>query len=91
MGVPIETVEGSDGVEDPRLMMLMRNLKLSVSMLAVRIVSESSLICGLTGYKHESPYCMDRHIRDIHGAPIMQHNVRFLEYNTRALMMTKEM
>ena len=86
-----EAVEGTDGVEDPRLMMLMRNLKLSVSMLALRIVSESSLICGLTGYKHDSPYCMDRHIRDIHGAPIMQHNVRFLEYNTRALMMTKEM
>ena len=86
-----EAVAGTEVVESAAMMLAIRNLKLSSTMLAIEIVSKASLICGLAGYKRDSPYSMDRNLRDIFGGPIMAHNSRFLADNAVMLLAMKQM
>ncbi|MFN8051614.1 MAG: acyl-CoA dehydrogenase family protein [Acidimicrobiales bacterium] len=84
-----EAALAADDLEDPGLMLVLRNLKLSSTTLAIEIVTKASLICGLAGYKRDSPYSMDRYMRDVLGGPLMAHNSRFLVDNTRLLLAMK--
>ena len=86
----LDAVE-SGATENPMLVLAIRNLKLSQTTLAHEIVLKASLICGLAGYKRDSPYSMDRHVRDIIGAPLMAHNFRTSADNARLLLAIKQL
>jgi acyl-CoA dehydrogenase len=44
------------------------------------------LICGLAGYRNDTPFSLGRHLRDAHSAALMVNNDRILA-NTGSLLM----
>lgn len=69
--------------DDPELSsvpfaLAMNGLKVYASTTVVDIVSRAMLITGIAGYRLDSPYTLDRHLRDAFGAAIMVNNDRIL-------------
>jgi acyl-CoA dehydrogenase len=58
------------------LLAVMNNLKLSVSAGVVQIIQQALMICGIAGYRNDSPYAVGRHLRDALSAPLMVSNDR---------------
>jgi acyl-CoA dehydrogenase len=54
----------------------MNSLKVSASTLVVDIVGQAMVICGMAGYREDSPYRLGRLLRDAHGAVLMINNDR---------------
>ncbi|VXB07964.1 Acyl-CoA dehydrogenase domain-containing protein [Burkholderia sp. 8Y] len=63
-------------------------LKLSISQSAVHVVQETLMICGMAGYKNDTPFSVGRHLRDLHSAPLMISNDR-IELNTANLLLAQ--
>lgn len=66
------------------------NLKLASSMQVVDIVSRALLICGISGYRNDSPFSLGRHLRDAYGAALMVNNDRILNHNATMLLTQRE-
>jgi acyl-CoA dehydrogenase len=58
------------------LLMVMNNLKLSVSTGVVHVIQQALMICGIAGYRNDSPYSVGRHLRDALSAALMVSNDR---------------
>lgn len=56
----------------------MNGLKTAVSGMALQVVQEAMLVCGMAGYKHGTPFSLGRHLRDLWSAPLMISNDRIL-------------
>lgn len=67
----------------------MNNLKLSASRLAVEIAADALAVCGIAGYRNDSPHSVGRQLRDVLSAPLMIHNQRLLETNASLWMVGK--
>ncbi len=65
-------------------------LKTSVSVAVRRIVVDCLEICGIAGYRNDTPYSVGRHLRDTHSAALMVHNERILTNMGRLLCVYKE-
>ena len=82
--------EAASGSPDALLSMpfavAMNNLKVGSSQMAVQVIDHALLICGLAGYRNDSPYSLGRHLRDAHSAALMVNNDRILA-NTGTLLM----
>jgi acyl-CoA dehydrogenase len=52
--------------------------KVQVSELAVGVVTSAMRACGLSGYRCDSEFSIERHLRDVLSAPIMINNERIL-------------
>ena len=48
----------------------MNALKVSASTLVVDIVGQAMVICGIAGYREDSPYSLGRLLRDAYGAAV---------------------
>jgi acyl-CoA dehydrogenase len=48
------------------------------------------LICGMAGYKNDSPYSLGRHLRDAYGAALMINNDRIYGANASLLLVHKD-
>ncbi|TAJ86845.1 MAG: acyl-CoA dehydrogenase [Reyranella sp.] len=70
-----------DGPSAISLAVAMNNLKLGSSQSVVKIVGEAMLICGLAGYRNDSPFSLGRHLRDAHSAAVMVSNDRISANN----------
>ncbi len=68
----------------------MNNLKTSASRLAPEIVGRALNVCGISGYRSDSPYSVGRHLRDAHGAALMISNDRVLSASAAMLLLHKE-
>ena len=68
----------------------MNNLKVSASRMAPEIVARALAVCGISGYRNDSPYAVGRHLRDAHGAALMISNDRVLAANAAMLLVHKE-
>lgn len=68
----------------------MNNLKVTASRLAPEIVGRALGVCGISGYRADSPYSVGRHLRDAHGASLMISNDRVLSANAAMLLLHKE-
>ncbi|MGI8546937.1 MAG: acyl-CoA dehydrogenase family protein [Gemmatimonadaceae bacterium] len=68
----------------------MNNLKLSCSTAVVDIVGQAMLICGMAGYKVDSPYALGRLLRDAYGAALMINNDRIYGANASMLLVSKD-
>ncbi len=69
----------------------MNTLKVSASTLVVDIVNGAMLICGIAGYKQDSPFSLGRLLRDAHGAAVMVNNDRLLANNAQLLLALKNL
>lgn len=68
----------------------MNNLKISSSQLALQIVQQALLICGIHGYKNNTPYSLGRHLRDACSAALMVGNDRIYNTNASLLLVVKD-
>ncbi len=64
-------------------------LKITLSDLAVSIVSQCMRICGTEGYRNDGPYSLGRHLRDVHSAPLMVNNDRIATNNAHLALVQK--
>jgi acyl-CoA dehydrogenase len=78
-------------VETLRFSSRVDNLKLSSSTLMLAIVRRTMAICGLTGYRNQSPVSMARIMRDAAAAPLMVNNDRALQAMGQTLLIRKEL
>jgi acyl-CoA dehydrogenase len=84
-------LESSSEMESPGFVAAVRNLKVSTSELAVRISTAALSICGIAGFKRDTPFSLDRNIRDAHGALVMVSNERYLRANAEMLIARKHL
>jgi acyl-CoA dehydrogenase len=68
----------------------MNNLKVSATRIAPEIVARALAVCGVNGYRNDSPYALGRHLRDAYGAALMISNDRVLGANAAMLLVHKE-
>ncbi len=68
----------------------MNNLKLDLSETLPHVVAKALMICGILGYKNDSPFAMNRHLRDAYSAPLMVGNDRILATNANLLLILKD-
>jgi acyl-CoA dehydrogenase len=68
----------------------MNDLKLSASTAVVEIVQAALFICGIAGYRNDTPYSLGRELRDAHSAALMVHNDRITEHNASLLCIAKD-
>jgi len=66
----------------------MNTLKTSISTIALDVVHEVMMICGMAGYKNGTPYSVGRHLRDLYSAPLMINNDRIAQ-NTASLLLAQ--
>jgi len=83
-------LEAKGDLENAGFTIALRNLKVSTSMLGVRTSTAALGICGISGYKRDSEYSLDRIIRDAHGGLIMVSNDRYLSDNAQLLLARKQ-
>jgi len=81
---------GTDALSSISFALKMNNLKVAASQLVVQIVHQTLLICGIMGYKNDSPFALGRHLRDAHSAALMVGNDRILATNASLLLVLKE-
>lgn len=67
----------------------MNNIKVNVSQTVVQIINLTLLICGIHGYKNNTPYSLGRHLRDAHSAALMISNDRILSNTANLLLVHK--
>lgn len=85
-----EAAVGTEDIDATSLLLTVRNLKLSAADLAIEIVLKASRICGLAGYKRDTPFSMDRNLRDVIGGPLMANNLRAAGDNAQLLLGMKQ-
>jgi acyl-CoA dehydrogenase len=68
----------------------MNGLKVSSSTMVTEIVGKALMICGIAGYREDSPYSLGRLLRDAYGAAIMVNNDRIIANNAQMLLIHKE-
>ena len=68
----------------------MNNLKTGSSQMAVQVINHALLVCGLAGYRNDSPYSIGRHLRDAHSAALMVNNDRILANTANLLLALRE-
>jgi acyl-CoA dehydrogenase len=83
--------ENSPEMESPGFVASVRNVKVSTSELAVTIATSALSICGIVGFKRDTPFSLDRQIRDAHGSVVMVSNERYLRANAEMLLARKHL
>jgi acyl-CoA dehydrogenase len=71
-----EALPGTDRTASLSLLMVMNNLKISVSSGVVQVIQQALMICGIAGYRNDSPYSVGRQLRDALSAALMVSNDR---------------
>ncbi len=86
-----EHLEREADLENAGYTMALRNLKVTTSALAVHVASSALSVCGITGYKRDSEFSLDRVLRDAHGGVIMVSNDRYLHDNAQLLLARRQL
>jgi acyl-CoA dehydrogenase len=68
----------------------LNNLKIAASEAAPQIVHKALQVCGIVGYKNDSPFSVGRQYRDSLSAALMIGNDRILSKNASMLLVLKD-
>ena len=79
-----------DGLSELGFAIRMNNLKSGAAKMAPQVVAQALGVCGISGYRYDSPYGVGRHLRDVYSAPLMIHNDRVLLANAAMLLISKD-
>ncbi|MGE5152057.1 MAG: acyl-CoA dehydrogenase family protein [Rhodospirillaceae bacterium] len=85
-----QALGSEDEIAAPAFAVAMNNLKTGTSQMAVQVINQCLLVCGLAGYRNDSPYSLGRHLRDAHSAALMVNNDRILANTGNLLMVLRE-
>lgn len=66
------------------------SVKIAASEQAPRICQGALAVCGIMGYKNDTPYSVGRHLRDTLSAPLMIANDRIHQTNASLLLVAKD-
>ena len=66
------------------------NLKIAASEQAPRVCQGALGVCGIMGFKNDTPYSVGRHLRDTMSACLMVANERIHQTNASLLLIAKE-
>jgi acyl-CoA dehydrogenase len=80
----------SDLTEDFGFASRINNLKIRTSQILVDVVGHAMSICGIAGYRNDSPSSLGRHLRDAYGAALMVSNDRILGQSASMQIMRRE-
>ncbi len=64
----------------------MNNVKVATSRIAVDVVNTAMLVCGISGFKNDTPFSLVRHLRDVLSAQVMINNDRIFG-NTATMLL----
>lgn len=78
-----------DELSSMSFVVAMNSIKVSSSQAVGEIVQLAFLICGIQGYRNDSPFSLARHMRDAMSAPIMINNDRILGNTSNLLAVYK--
>jgi acyl-CoA dehydrogenase len=68
----------------------LNNLKVAASQMVGQIVHQALQICGIMGYKNDSPFSLGQKLRDAHSAALMIGNDRIYATNASMLLVLKD-
>jgi acyl-CoA dehydrogenase len=90
-----EFVEASEEPGRPRLSTMatalrFNNLKIASSEQAPRVCQGALGVCGIMGFKNDTPFSVGRHLRDTMSACLMVANERIHQTNASLLLIAKE-
>ena len=66
-------------------------LKITASEQAAEACQAALRVCGMQGYRNDTPYSVGRHVRDVLSAPLMVANDRIRAADAGPLLVTKEL
>jgi acyl-CoA dehydrogenase len=66
------------------------NLKIAASEQAPAVCQGALGVCGIMGYKNDTPFSVGRHLRDAMSACLMIANERIHKTNANLLLIAKE-
>ena len=66
------------------------NLKIAASEQAPRVCQGAMSVCGIVGYKNDTPFSIGRHLRDSMSASLMVANDRIHQTNAGLLLIAKD-
>jgi acyl-CoA dehydrogenase len=78
-----------DALDDFGFAIRMNSLKTVAARMAPEIVTQALAICGIAGYRCDTPYSLGRHLRDVLSAALMVNNDRILAANANLLLVHK--
>ena len=84
------TCDDSEEAASIRWAVDLNNLKLLVSRGAFDVVADAMLVCGIMGYRNDTPFSIGRALRDSQSAALMVHNDRIMEHNAFLLNAVKD-
>jgi acyl-CoA dehydrogenase len=87
----VEAADRAGTMEDPELLAALRNLKVATSDGAASIAREALEICGIAGYRRDTPFSLDRQLRDACGGLVMVSNDRVLHAGAEMLLIRKHL
>jgi acyl-CoA dehydrogenase len=82
--------KGTEALSSIGFSLKMNNLKVSCSQQVAQIVHHALMICGIMGYKNDSPFAVGRHLRDAQSAALMVGNDRIYATNASMLLVLKD-
>jgi acyl-CoA dehydrogenase len=82
--------DDADALAELSFAIRMNNLKSGAAKMAPQVVAQALGVCGISGYRYDSPYGVGRHLRDVYSAPLMINNDRVLLANAAMLMISKD-
>ncbi len=83
-------MSSEDGLTALPFAVAMNNLKTGSSQLAVQIIHQAMLVCGLAGYRNDTTFSLGRHLRDAHSAALMVNNDRIIAKTAQLLVALRE-
>jgi acyl-CoA dehydrogenase len=66
------------------------NLKIAASEQAPRVCEGALSVCGIMGFKNDTPFSVGRHLRDTMSACLMVANERIHKTNAALLLIAKD-
>mgnify|MGYP001547431888 CR=1 FL=1 len=85
-----DALKSPEGATALSFSIAMNNVKTSTAARAVEVINQAMLICGIAGYKNDTPFSLGRHLRDAHSAALMVNNDR-IDANTASLLRVHKM
>jgi acyl-CoA dehydrogenase len=82
--------DDADALSSMGFALRMNNLKIQSSALEVQVVAQALSVCGIAGYKTDTKYSVERHLRDAYGAGIMINNDRILGASASMLLVHRD-
>jgi acyl-CoA dehydrogenase len=82
--------DDADALSSIGFALRMNNLKVQSSKLVVDVVAQALTVCGIMGYKKDTKYSVERHLRDAYGAGIMINNDRILGASASMLLIHRD-